>query len=501
MIHSDHPIPDVVRAYMDALPPGDWFFFDMSPLDRTGVPAWKAALFPHDPAAAGCEMQQGTGYGETPERAMIAATAECHEEVRARLGFAAMRQVEGSYAQLVQDRGREGVADPLELCLPAGSPVDRDTPLRWVGGRRWFLDEPVLVPVDVAALTADHLPGGYRPFTTLITNGLGAGPSREWAASHGLFECLQRDGNGLLFRAMDAGVRLTFPEALPPEIQAAIDRVEAAGIDLLPKFATDEFGFANLFVVGADRDPSRLPIPIAMTGGGEACDLDRFAALRKAVLEYAHARARKAFTFGALGRIREIMPPGYWERVEPCVRRAARDTEPRQVDAFRHWLGLDGERLRDLLADPVFTARSERPFDAVPASLIADPAQKGEEAARRLIAAGFDPLILDFTEPGAAMHAVRVIVPRLEVETLSYHQIGERNAAKLRAQDSALVRWDAEPTDTLRPVRLSPDAYDRLGGRPFLDTAAVDAKVGALYPLYREPGAHEMMVHLEREPA
>ena len=37
MIHSDHPIPDVVRAYMDALPPGDWFFFDMSPLDRTGV--------------------------------------------------------------------------------------------------------------------------------------------------------------------------------------------------------------------------------------------------------------------------------------------------------------------------------------------------------------------------------------------------------------------------------------------------------------------------------
>ena len=42
MIRSDHPVPDVVRAYMDALPPGDWFFFDMSPLDRTGVPAWKA---------------------------------------------------------------------------------------------------------------------------------------------------------------------------------------------------------------------------------------------------------------------------------------------------------------------------------------------------------------------------------------------------------------------------------------------------------------------------
>ncbi|WP_294171710.1 YcaO-like family protein [uncultured Sphingomonas sp.] len=501
MIHSDHPVPAVVRAYTEALPPSDWFLFDMSPLDVTGVPAWKAAMFPHDPAAAGCEMQQGTGYGATPEQAMIAATAECLEEVRARLGFARKPQVEGSYNQLVRGRGQEGVADPLEFCLPAGSPVDRDTPLSWVEARRWFSDEPVLVPVDVAALTADHLPPGYRPFTTLITNGLGAGPSREWAAAHGLFECLQRDGNGLLFRAMDAGVRLTFDEPLPPELQAAIDRVEAAGIDLLPKFATDEFGFSNLFVVGADRDPSRLPVPIAMTGGGEACDLDRVAALRKAVLEYAHARARKAFTFGLVERIRGVMPPGYWERVEPRVHRAARDTEPRQVEAFRRWLSLDGERLRELLADPVFTVRSERAFTGLPASDIADPVAKGEEAALRLLAAGLDPLVLDFTEPGAAMHAVRVIVPRLEVETMSYHRIGERNAAKLRDRDSPLLRWNAAPTAAVRPVRLSPEAYDRLGGTPLLDTAAVDAKVGALYPLYREPGAHQMLVHLEAEAA
>lgn len=486
---------------MDALPPGDWFFFDMSPLDVTGVPAWKAALFPHDPAAAGCEMQQGTGYGETPERAMVAAVAECHEEVRARLGFAAMEQVEGSYDRLIAERSVAGVADPLELCLPAGSPVDRGTPLRWVEARRWSTDEPVLVPVDVAALGPDHLPPGYRPFTTLITNGLGAGPSREWAAAHGLFECLQRDGNGLLFRALDPGVRLTFDDPPPPELQAAIDRVAGAGIDLLPKYATDEFGFANLYVVGADRDPGRLSIPIAMTGGGEASDLDRHAALRKAVLEYAHARARKAFTFGPVELIRPIMPPGYWDRIAPRVRRAARDTEPRQVDAFRHWLGLDGGALRDLLADPVFTVRSDRAFGTLPTSGITDPAAKGEEAARRLMAAGLDPLILDFSEPGAAMHAVRVIVPKLEVETMSYHRIGERNAAKLRDRDSPLVRWDAEPTATLRPVRLSPEAHDRLGGRPLLDTAAVDRAVGALYPLYREPGAHEMMVHLEAEPA
>ena len=63
MIHSDEPIPDAARAYIEALPAGDWYLFDMSPLDRTGVPAWEAALFPHDCDAAACEMQQGTGYG------------------------------------------------------------------------------------------------------------------------------------------------------------------------------------------------------------------------------------------------------------------------------------------------------------------------------------------------------------------------------------------------------------------------------------------------------
>lgn len=493
MIHSAHPVPDVVGAYVDALSPGEWFCFDMSPLDVTGVPAWKVAFFPDDPAAAGCEMQQGTGYGSTPEQAMIAATAECHEEVRARLGFAAMEQIDGSYASLVAERGSAGVVDPLELCLPAGSPVDRETPLRWVAARRWFTDEPVLVPVDVAALASDHLPPGYRPFTTLITNGLGAGPSVKWAAAHGLFECLQRDGNGLRFRAMDAGVLLTADE-LPADVRRIVDRITDAGIRVLPKFATDEFGVANLYVVGVDDDPSRLAIPVALTAAGEAADLDRGAALRKALLEYAHARARKAFVFGPLDLVGAVMPPGYWERAQACTRQAARQTEPRQVEAFREWLALDGAALRDLLTDPVFTVTTDHPLESLPTSTIAATAEKGDEAARRMLAAGLDPLILDFTEPGSAMHAVRVVVPKVEVETMSYHRIGERNAAKLIAADNPLIRF-GEPTNTLRPVRVPPEACERLGGVPLLDTAAVDATVGGLYPLYREPGAHEMLFH------
>lgn len=491
MIHCPEPLPEPARAYIDASPPGDWYLFDMSPLDVCGVPAWKAGFFPDDPTNAGCEMQQGTGYGETAGQAIIAAVAEAYEEICARLGFAAMEQVEGSYDDLVRERGVRGVADPLALCLPAGSAVGRATPLRWVEARRWFGGEPVLVPVDVAALSRSGLPTGYQPYTTLITNGLGAGPTRAWAAAHGLFECLQRDGNGLFFRALDPGVGLAFDDTLDPALRAAIDRMEAAGIDLMPKFATDEWGLTNLYVVGADRDPARLAVPIGMTGGGEACDGDRGAALRKAVLEYGHARARKIFTFGPLDLVRSIMPPGYWERVAPATERAARDSEPRQVEAFARWMALDGPRLRDTLADPVFTVRTTRDFASLPTSDLDTPEAKGEEAARRLAAAGLDPLILDFTAPDAAMHAVRVIVPGLEVETMSYYRIGERGAAKLIAGGSPLIGW-GEPDAARRPVRLTPEAYERLGGVPLLDTAEVDRRVGELYPLYREPGAHEM---------
>ena len=494
MIHSDRPIPDIALAYIDAIPKGSWYLFDMSPLDVTGIPAWKAAYFPFDAETACCELQQGTGYGATPDQAMIAAVAECFEEIQARIGFARLPQVEGSFNRLVRNRASNGIVDPNELCLPVGSQVDRDTNLRWVEARRWFGSEPVLVPIDIVALSTDFMPLGYRPFTTLITNGLGAGPTVAWAAAHGLMECLQRDGNGLRLRAMDAKVGLAFDEPLPPDLEQVFDRIEHAGIELLPKFASDEFGVVNVFVVGADRDPSRLTVPIAMTGCGEAADLDRFAALRKAVLEYGHARARKAFAFGPINAISRVMPTGYWERVEPRVRRAARHTEPRQIQAFREWLSLDGKGLRGLLADPVFTTSSTKSFADLGTGAAPSPGAKGEQVAQRLLAAGLDPLIVEFSLPDAAMRAVRVIVPKLEVETMSYYRIGERNTAKLIAQNSPLILW-GQPTETRRQIRLSPEAYARLGGTPLLDVQAVDAKVGDLYPLYREPGAHEMLFH------
>ena len=155
----------------------------------------------------------------------------------------------------------------------------------------------VLVPIDLAAYNSAELSPGYKPFTTIISNGMGAGPDLDWAVGHGLCEILQRDGNGLLFRALDRGVALDLPDALPERIGALLARYEAAGVRPIPKFATDEFGLTNIYCVGVDEDGAP-PEPITVSACGEACHPDREAALEKALTEYAASRARKTYAHG-----------------------------------------------------------------------------------------------------------------------------------------------------------------------------------------------------------
>ena len=114
-------------------------------------------------------------------------------------------------------------------------------------------------------------------------------------------------------------------------------------------------------------------------------------------------------------------------------------------------------------------------------------------------------LFVDCSPPGGAVGVVKVIVPGLEVETMSYYRIGERNARKLIERDSPLVVF-GEESDTRRPVRLSPEAIERLapltrGRTPLFDTAEADRIVGPLYPLYREPEAHHVAFRLQQRAA
>ncbi len=478
------------RAYLDAFPPGEVVAFPLTPLDRTGLPVWVVALFPDDPRLANI-MPYGVGYGGTDAQAVLGGLGECAEMIYSVLAAPGMARVRGSWTDLTASLGRAAVADPLTLCLPAGSPVGRDTRLEWVEARRFRDGATVLVPVDVAAVTPGELSSGYKPFTTLITNGQGAGPDLEWAVGHGLLELLQRDGNGLLFKALDQGVALDLPSHPAPAIAAILERFAAGGVRAIPKFATDEFGLANVYCVGYEADGREPPVPIMLTGCGEACHPDASRAVEKAMTEFAASRARKAFAHGPGRQVDHVAPPGYPARFVAQAGGNAKGGENRSFEAMRDWTRRGPGDLRGWLADTVHAVRSHKPFAELPSTPAADSREAGRIARERVEAAGLDVLYVDNSPADAPISVVKVIVPGLEVETMSYHRVGERNTRKLIERCHPLIRFGA-PTDALKPVRLTPEAIERFGGQPLFDTALALDIVGPLYPLYREPEAHHV---------
>jgi ribosomal protein S12 methylthiotransferase accessory factor len=268
--------------------------------------------------------------------------------------------------------------------------------------------------------------------------------------------------------------------------------LDSLGIEAMPKFATDEFGFCNLYVVGHDRTGAGPRVPIMLSACGEACDPDRGSALRKALLEFCSARVRKTYAHGPIEEALSVAPPGFLDDFLATAMPSLVAGENRALEAMHAWAVMEPAALRGHLESTVFSRRSAKRFADLPTASFRDARERGRHARGVLEAAGFDVLAVDCGPRDGSVGVAKVIVPGLEVETMSYHRIGERNARKLIERDSPLIRFGAESA-TLRPVRLAPDALDRLGGRqPLLDTAAVDRTVGALYPLYREPEAHHV---------
>ena len=478
---------DAAHRYLAAFPAGDVVAFPIDGLDRVGLPVWVVALFPDDPALDGI-MPYGVGYGPDAETAVLGGLGEIAEMVWPTLTLSGRRKTRGSYADLVRTLGDAAVADPFTLCLPAGSPVDHATVLDWVEARRWRDGAVVLVPIDLAAYSSRELTAGYRPFTTIISNGMGAGPDLDWAIGHGLCEILQRDGNGLLFRALDRGVTLDLA-GVPPAVQAILDRYAAAGIRVLPKFATDQFGLPNLYCVGIDEHGTPTA-PIMATACGEACHPDAGVALEKALTEYAASRARKAFAHGPAALAAGVAPDGYVARFMARSGAAAKSSDARAFAAMRDWTQRSAAELRGWLGNSMLAERSVRAFADLPGRP-ADGGHARAAAARAAVeAAGFDILYVDMSPADRAVSVVKVIVPGMEVETMSYYRIGARGTEKLLALDSPLIRFGAA-SETLRPVRMPAGDTARLG-HPLFDTAAADAIVGPLYPLYREPEAHHV---------
>ena len=289
------------------------------------------------------------------------------------------------------------------------------------------------------------------------------------------------------------------PADLDAPTRDLLRHLDAVGIEMIPKFASDAFGLANVYVVGFDRPGFGSRTPIMLSACGEACDPDRATALRKALLEFCSARVRKSYAHGPMSEPRRVAPDGFIEDFLAQAMPSLVGGESRAFTAMRDWSTREAADLKAELDGSVFSHRATKAFRELPAHSLPTSRERGRFAAEALEAAGFDILVVDGSPRDASVGVAKVIVPGLEVETMSYYRIGERNTRRLMEAGSDLIRFGAE-SDTLRPVRLTPEALERLGGRqPLLDTAAVDRAVGPLYPLYREPEALHVAWSLETD--
>ncbi len=482
------PLAEVAEAYRRHLPPGETSTFRVDGLDRLGLPV---VIAPYRTADG--LLFDGFGYGATEVEALVGALGEISEQVHCERWMAAAERVRGSHVQLVREHGAAHVADPLTLCLPAGSSYTPDAELTWVWGERLGAAEPVLLPVEFVAVHRGQL-RGVPPLVTPITNGLGAGLCREQALAHGLLELLQRDGNTVSFRALDQGTVIDTGDGLDAETAGLLARLRDAGLRVTVKLAAADFGAVDVYVVGDDdREPW---FPMQLTACGEAAHPDRNKAVRKAALEYAAARSRKAFMHGPLDRIREVTPPGYLDRYLSTLNLAGE--EPRCLQSMTEWVMKSAGELRAMLSDSVFAERRRVPLTDLPTAppaAVSDPRGRYERVLTGLIEGGCDMYAVDFSPPGGAVFATKVVVAGLECETMSYHRLGERGVRRLLERGDRWVGLGEPPAGAKR-VPLTRAAEGRLGGPAWLDPAAVDALVGPLYPLYREPNSHTAQVNL-----
>ena len=499
-------LDNAVEIYRRFLGENDLQIFDISGLDRIGIPIYLAAL-----RGDGGFLNDGVGYGNTSTEALVGALGELSETFHIHQALKTAPVCEAiSYSQMIQHFGMEQVIDPLTLCLSAGYPYHDKLPLRWVAVTRlggdtvcWAPRETVsfngfsydMRSTDVRLQSNEKHAKLFPP----ITCGLGAGLTIEQALSHGALELLQRDGNCTSFRAMDQGIDIELDVVESKEIMATLSHLENLGLRVRAKLASTEFGLVNLFVIAQpiDGSNSQEAFPLLVTACGEAVHQNRERALRKALHEFISSRSRKIFMHGSIDNVKAMAPKKYIENNLESARPHLE--EPKALREMANWLCKSQTELSDILRDTVFSSRKTIKFSSLPSvadDRVANSKDRLQDIAQRLAAEKisiyyFDGSPHDINGP----KVVKAIAPGLEGETLSYWRLGARGAKRLLLRKSKLVSQDYPQTQHIQ-VPLRPAAQESLGGPVFFNVPEWEKILSGHYPLYREPPSHTVQKYL-----
>ena len=476
-----------LSAYRDSLPRGTYETLRIDGADYLGIPIYNVDLFTSD------NYYSGIGYGANETEALVGAYGELAEDCHLQASFPQLPIRRASYAELRREAGREGVLDPLTLVLPAGSPYTPEVPLRWVQIDRLRDGAKVWCPAEFVVSGDWELPDYDEKLTTCISNGTGAGDTKERAVLHALLELLQRDGNADSFRALDRG-RVIDPTTVDDSVQEIIDYLAGKGLSVTLKLARVTCGCASVYAVGDDVSDDTFGL--SATACGEAADPDINKALRKAVLECASSHSRKRFNNLPFRRLEGEVPTDYFDRIRAAI---DLDTEEeRALRAMVEFVTSDKSTVRERLAGSVFSHRETVAATDLPALPEADVPARLNYVLHQLAEHDMEPYVFSAATATPDCYAVKVVVPHMEMEFGSYHRIGYRGVQRL-LQDDPFDLLSRKPRQGCERIRLTDRWEQELGGPFYLDTARLERIIEPLYGLYREPTAHAAPIALEEQ--
>jgi oxazoline/thiazoline synthase len=293
----------------------------------------------------------------------VAASAHgrTEEEACARVGFEAVERVcacfHGDEDLLLGSPGAlatvvEGLDEDVELPLPEGE-------WEWVKAISLRTGREVLVPAGIAFI--DYVPRSGPKWFRADSAGCAAGATTEQAVLHGLLEVVERDALALWWRL---GVNRDVVE-VPESLRPIRESLEKRGRTLTLFGLQTDLGIPVIAAVSA-RDGRRIYV-------GSAAGVSEAEASEKAVLE--------------------LLQFVFWDEELGIARSRTQWLEEGTLEHF-DWLDGRGAGSRSTAPAP----EAGRPM-----AWVRD----------QVLAAGFDPLIVDLSREPFEIPVVRAIVPGL----------------------------------------------------------------------------------------
>ena len=363
---------------------------DVTRLDRVGVPVFCSIR----PGAQPGSLCVNAGKGLTQEEARVGAYMEAIEFALAEFGASSIQTVLAKPRDLLGSAlNPDGV---LDFCPLENTIIPLHGPLQCVEADEIITGTRCLVPAEQVFMPYPPRVRGIRGFGS-STNGLASGNSVLEATIHGIAETIERDITSFqMFRNTSA---LVLKSSYPKSIASVAAAIREAGLKLFVRYAPNEFRLPHFKAVVYDP-VERNPIYVS---AGWGCHVDRSIALTRAVCEA--LQSRLSFIHGG------------------------RDDLTKRYAEFVGWDLSTIQNYTNVLVRRASARKRVISFDAVPGP--GDGTRDLQTILGILIEAlnraGLNRICrIIFTMPEAALHVVRIIVPKLEFYDPSYKRIGKR---------------------------------------------------------------------------